>query len=511
MGCEGTRSPAPRHMRVHTCPTHTPLPVPRPGSARTSPAGSRWPGPGLSSPPGDRAGTAQGTQQRSSGTWTPPQWYPGDPRALHGGDGAAPGAVTHEGHGKQDSAAPHHGVWAGGSMAAWWPWLHSGHSCTVATGHGCTVATAAWWHWPQLHGGHGFMVATAAQWHRPQLPSGPRSRWLRPPVPPLPPAPAAAAGAHGWCPSHRGPRGSRLPVPRPRSPTSLAAGGTHVRRGPRWPWPVSPQPTALPAPLPRWSCRSPVRPRCHLRGRTGLSRGMELGPGAPPTPPAPRATGTPPPLPGMRRDQHRPRGTGTPSTPGTGPGMCSTRCTRLPGAEGPPRRWPRYRTLRFPGAPPAARPVRAGTGAGREHRPRAPAPSTGPEHRAPAPAPPPRSRSRPPRTHARAPGGAARSRSARPRGRSRRRRLHPGPARPRYCWEAAAAQLRLPAAAGEEPPPPPPPLCGSASAGRGAPGSRAGGAEAAPREVAPGHPAPCGTEHLRGTGHPTERDPPGAP
>lgn len=297
------------------------------------------------------------------------------------------------GHGKQDSAAPHHGVWAGGSMAAWWPWLHSGHSCTVATGHGCTVAMAARWHQPQLHGGHGFMVATAARWHWPQLPSGPRSWWLWPLVPPLPPAPAAAAGAHGWCPSRRGPRGSRLPVPRPRSPTSLAAGGTHVRRGPRWPWPVSPQPTALPAPLPRWSCRSPVRPRCHLRGRMGLSRGMELGPGAPPTPPAPRATGTPPPLPGVRRDQHRPRGTGTPSTPGTGPGMCSTRCTRPPGAEGPPQRWPWYRTLRFPGAPRAARPVRAGTGAGREHRPRAPAPSTGPEHRprpprrAPAPAP----------------------------------------------------------------------------------------------------------------------------
>lgn len=161
-GLGGVRGHTQPRTRAHACAhvSHvlSPSPVPHPGSARTSPAGSRWPGPGPSSPPGDRAGTAQGTWWGAQGTkGTPP--LPGGTQGRIRRDRAALGAVAHKGHGRQESAAPpswHLGCWLRG------------------TGHGYLKAPTPRWQWPRLHGGsgHGCPVApiTAAQRQWPRMP-----------------------------------------------------------------------------------------------------------------------------------------------------------------------------------------------------------------------------------------------------------------------------------------------------------------------------------------------------
>lgn len=181
-------------------------PVPHPGSVHTSPAGSHWPGPGLSSLPRTEQGQLRAQLRGQL------RGHRGHPRGtkqtlclLGRGtqghtwqDGATPGAVAYEGREKLGSVTHHHGV---RTVAPW-------HRPQLALGTGCTVATAAWWHLPQL-------------------PSGPVSWWCHSC---LPPAPAGAAAAHGWCPSRPAPLGSRLPAPRPRSPTSLLR-GTRITTG----------------------------------------------------------------------------------------------------------------------------------------------------------------------------------------------------------------------------------------------------------------------------------------
>lgn len=316
----------------HVCTTCVPRvwlcsPVPRPGSVRMSPAGSHWPGPGLSSLPRTEQGQLRGHRGH-------PPWHRADPLSPGGAQGhswqdrAAPGAVAHEGHGKLESATHRHGVQTAGSTAlataGSWHWLHGGH------GHGFTVAMAMDSKWPWLPGGtsHGCPVVPC--------PGGPVPTYLQ-----LPQAlQQLMAGA-------RLSQHCRAPGSRCLSHTfrHRCCGGHTSRRGPCRPlaggtWPEAPSGPAQPgSPLPGFGCPQPRPCAVSPAGENWAEEGEGASKdpqGRVLTPPAPRAAGAHPAahlLPGgtgepdwhrdaqHTRDQDEPRGTRMCSTTGTGTGI----------------------------------------------------------------------------------------------------------------------------------------------------------------------------------------------
>lgn len=252
----------------HVCTTCVPRvwlcsPVPRPGSVRMSPAGSHWPGPGLSSLPRTEQGQLRGHRGHPPGT-EQTLCLLVVLRATHGRTGLP-----------QEQ-------WHTRAMESWkvrpiamesrlraprhWPLLALGTGCMVA------MAMDSRWPWPWIQSGHGCLVAPvmAAQWSRvlvvpfPHTSSSRRrcsSSWL------VPVSPSTAG----------------LPAPGASATLSdiAAAGDTRHDGVPAGPWLVAPglrHPQALRSPaLPYLALDvpSPVPVRCHLPGRTGLRRGKE--------------------------------------------------------------------------------------------------------------------------------------------------------------------------------------------------------------------------------------------
>lgn len=219
------------------------------------PSGSHWPGPGLSSLPGTEQGELRGHSGHSlsPGGTQNPTWQ----------DGAAPGAVAHDG-------THHHGVQ---TVAPWH--CHSGPS------HSCPVLPCP-----------GGAIHTSSSRRRCS------SSWLVP-VSPSPaglPAPGASATLSDIAAGGTRITSGSLPAPGPGTRPEAPA-------GPAWPSPL----------LPGFGC---PQPRPCAASPAGESWAEE-GDGAPKdpkarvlTPPAPRATGTPPAariLPGGTGEAARPR------------------------------------------------------------------------------------------------------------------------------------------------------------------------------------------------------------
>lgn len=328
-GTGHTQSLVPRHTRVaHVC--H----VPRPGSVHMFPSGSHWPGPGLSSLPRTEQGQLRGAQ------WAP-AWHQADPRGHTWQDGAAPGAVGHEGHGKLETVTHHHQAvaarhWHGGTSHSCPVLLPcpAGASRTSSSRRRCSSS----WLVPVSPSPAGLPAPGAsatlsdiaaggdAHHHQRLLPAGP---W-----------PEAAAGpAQPLLP------GFRRPQPRPcaASPAreNRAEEGDGATKDPRGP---SADPSGT---------KSSRDPSCCLPTSLPVARGELIGPGMSSTPgtgssSSPGAPGCAAPLglapaaaPGHRdRDRHRHRVTGMRRTTGTG----IRTSPRAPGRAAPPG----YRDMRHP-------------------------------------------------------------------------------------------------------------------------------------------------------------------
>lgn len=242
MGCTGTHGLVPRHTHVHMCTTCVPRvwlcsPVPRPGSVRTSPAGSHWPGPGLSSLPRTEQGQLRGHHGHPPGTEQTLCLLVAL-RATHGRTGL-PQEQWHTRATESWKVRPI-AMESGLQAPRHWPLL--------ALGTGCMVAIAVDSQWPWLPGGtsHGCPVVPC--------PGGPVPAYLQ-----LPQAlQQLMAGA-------RLSQHCRAPGSRCLGHTfrHRCCGGHTSRRGPCRPlaggtWPEAPSGPAQPgSPLPGFGCSQP--------------------------------------------------------------------------------------------------------------------------------------------------------------------------------------------------------------------------------------------------------------
>lgn len=280
------------HECAHACNVSRCSSVPHPGSAHTSPAGSHWPGPGLSSLPRTEQGEFRGHQRT-------PQWHQAEPLSPGGTQGHTwqDGAGL-EGHAKLESVTHHHGAPTG--------------LCGTGTAAQCCSCVLE--------------------------------------APSIPPAPAGAAAAHGWCPSLPALLGSRLPAPRPRSPTSLLLRGTRITTGSLLApgggtWPEAPAGPAQPGPLlPGFRCPRPRPCAVSPARENGAEEGASKDPrGLSPDPTSTRSRRDPsccPPLPGGTGEADRPRDAqharDWDQHQSWGTGMCSTTWTGTGTSPGAP-------------------------------------------------------------------------------------------------------------------------------------------------------------------------------